>query len=264
MSAAGLQELVGQVTALSVTAIKGTRVLGVDEVELGPFGARGDRRFFVIDARDRMVNGKVLGELQAVVADYDEDSGALGLSFPDGTRVAGAVRLGDDVQARFFSMVRTVELVDGPWSQALSDHVGQPLRLVRTATAIDRGRDGAASLVSRASLRRLAQEGGLDRIDGRRFRMLIEIDGVPAHAEDGFVGHTVAVGETVIRFNGHVGRCLITRRDPDTGVVDLPTLDLLRSYRGELEADEPLPFGIYGAVRRGGVVRVGDRVTVQR
>jgi uncharacterized protein YcbX len=88
--------------------------------------------------------------------------------------------------------------------------------------------------------------------------MLIEIDGVPAHAEDGFVGHTVAVGETVIRFNGHVGRCIITRRDPDSGVVDLPTLDLLGSYRGGLETSEPLAFGIYGAVRRGGTVRIGE------
>ncbi len=62
--------------------------------------------------------------------------------------------------------------------------------------------------------------------------------------------------------HGHVGRCLITSRDPETGVVDLPTLDLLGSYRGDLDTTEPLPFGIYGEVVREGAVRVGDEVAL--
>ena len=57
---------------------------------------------------------------------------------------------------------------------------------------------------------------------------------------------------------------MITTRDPETGVVDLKTLHLLQSYRGELETDEPLPFGVYGAVRRAGRIRVGDPVRVDR
>jgi MOSC domain-containing protein YiiM len=44
--------------------------------------------------------------------------------------------------------------------------------------------------------------------------------------------------------------------------VTLPTLDLLRSYRAELGSTEPLPFGVYGRVLEGGLVRVGDPVTV--
>jgi uncharacterized protein YcbX len=264
MTAGGLGELSGEVTALAVTAVKGTRVVNVEEIELGPAGARGDRRFFVIDDRGRMVNGKHYGALQSVIASYDELGGTLCLRFPDGRSVAGTIADGGEVEARFFSTMRTGVLVDGPWSAAISEHVGQPLRLVQTRSAVDRGRDGAASLISRASLERLAEEGGIDAIDARRFRMLIEIDGVPPHAEDGFVGHTVAVGETVIRFSGHVGRCIITRRDPDSGVVDLPTLDLLSSYRGGVETSEPLAVGIYGAVRRGGTIRLGDPVRVER
>ena len=259
-----LDELTGTVTALSLTAVKGTRLMEVDEIELGLAGARGDRRFFVIDERGRMVNGKHFGELQTVVASYDEESATLTLVFPDGRELAAPVTPAGQVETSFYSVARRAELVDGPFAEALSAHVGQPLRLVRTGSAVDRGRDGAATLVSRGSLGRLAGEGGLEQIDARRFRMLIEIDGIPAHAEDRFVGHTVAVGETVIRFNGYVGRCMITSRDPDTGAVDLPTLDLLRSYRGELETDEPLPFGVYGAVRRTGRIRIGDPVCVDR
>ncbi len=63
--------------------------------------------------------------------------------------------------------------------------------------------------------------------------------------------------------HGHVGRCIVTSRHPESGVVDLPTLDLLRSFRSGLDTTEPLPFGVYGEVLRAGVVHVGDRVEVQ-
>ena len=92
--------------------------------------------------------------------------------------------------------------------------------------------------------------------------MLIEVDGVPAHAEDEWVGNEVRAGEALIRFEGHVGRCLITSRDPDSGEIDLPTLDLLRGYRGDADTTEPLSFGIHGRVLEPGAVRVGDPVAV--
>jgi uncharacterized protein YcbX len=90
--------------------------------------------------------------------------------------------------------------------------------------------------------------------------MLVQVEGVAPHAEDRWIKREVQIGESTVRFSGNVGRCLITSRDPDTGAVDLPTLDLLRGYRGALHATEPLPFGIYGEVVSGGTVRVGDPV----
>jgi uncharacterized protein YcbX len=75
------------------------------------------------------------------------------------------------------------------------------------------------------------------------------------------VGRRTRVGEAVIAWGGHVGRCLVTSRDPDTGQIDLPTLDILRDYRGHCATTEPLPFGIYGAVLEPGTARVGDPVT---
>jgi uncharacterized protein YcbX len=95
----------------------------------------------------------------------------------------------------------------------------------------------------------------------RRFRMLIEIDGVEAHAEDRWVGREVRLGAAKVEFGGHVGRCVITTRDPDTGAVDLPTLKMLGSYRLDLDTTEPLAFGIHGRVLEPGTVRVGDAVT---
>jgi MOSC domain-containing protein len=252
-----------RVVALSLTPVKGLRLLARDAVSLGRDGVRDNRRFYLIDERDRMVNAKQVGELEAVVAEYDDVARRLVLTFPDGRVVAGVVDLREVVSTRFFSRMRDARVVAGPWAEALSSHVGQALRLVEPlgdgAGAVDRGRAGAASLVSRASLRRLEREADAS-VDPRRFRMLVEVDGVDAHAEDAWVGADVRVGNATVRFHGHVGRCLVTSRDPDTGELDLPTLDLLGAYRRSAVTTEPLAFGIYGEVVDPGVVRVGDPV----
>jgi uncharacterized protein YcbX len=248
------------ITALSVTPIKSTRLQLVDAVELDELGALGNRRFFVIDERDHMINGKRFGPLQQVVAECAGDT--LRLSFDDGSSVQASISLGEEITAKFFSGDVTGRLVNGPFSDALSSQLGRPLRIVEAIGSVDRGRFGGVSLISRASLARLADEADEESVDGRRFRMLIEIDGVAAHDEDRWVGRSARLGDAVVRFRGHVGRCLTTSRDPETGEVTLPTLDLLRAYRDSSESTEPLPFGIYGEVVTGGTVRVGDAVSV--
>jgi uncharacterized protein YcbX len=250
------------VRTLSTTPVKATRLHTVERVVLDAGGAQGDRRFYVIDARDRMVNGMHFGELTALVAEYAEDQRQLRITLPDHRIVEGEIRLGETVSARFYSEPVVAHLIDGPWSGALSEYAGQPLRLVQAADrrAVDRGTDGGVTLISTASLEKLAEVGDRDTIDPRRFRMLIEIDGLDAHAEDQWVGHSARVGKATVRFHGHVGRCLITSRDPETGSIDVPTLDILRRYRRDLGTTEPLPFGIYGEVVEPGVVRVGDAV----
>ena len=198
-----------------------------------------------------------------VVSEADRDGRVLALRFPDGTVVAGEVEPGEPVETGFFGRPVQGHLVDGPWSQALSDFAGARLRLIRAdepGAGSDRGARGTVSLVSAASLERLAAEAGVDAVDGRRFRMLFTIDGVAAHEEDGWVGRDVAVGDAVLRPNGLVGRCAVTTHDPDTGVPTLDTLHVLRAYRGDVPTDEPLPFGVWGEVVRPGRVAVGDSV----
>lgn len=248
------------VTALATTPVKGMRLEAVDAIELGELGARGNRAFYLIDERGSMVNAKRLGALHTIVPSYDLDAGTLALRFPDGARVAGTVEYGDVLQTRFLSSQRAARELRGPWSAALSSYFDQPLRVVAPEVGADRGRAGATSIISRASLRRLAEVAERDSVDARRFRMLIEIEGVSAHEEDGWIGRRIRVGEATLRMHGNIGRCLVTSRDAETGEIDLPTLDLLRDYRGELESSEPLPFGIYGEVVAGGDVRLGDPV----
>lgn len=250
------------VAGLAISPVKGTRLHAVDELRLECYGVRGNRRFYLIDERARMINGKQLGELNAIVADYSCAERRLTLTFLDGRVVEGVVALGASVATRFYSGSLAGRLVDGPWSAALSEYAGQPLRLVDAGDggAVDRGASGAVSLISRASLARLATVAGQSEVDSRRFRMLIEIEGVGAHAEDAWVGRRVRVGEALVAFNGHVGRCLVTSRHPETGRIDLPTLELLGRYRGELDTTEPLPFGVYGEAVSAGTIRLGDAV----
>ncbi|MGZ4168556.1 MAG: MOSC domain-containing protein [Solirubrobacteraceae bacterium] len=251
------------VTGLVTTPVKGTRVHEVPHIELGDRGARGDRAFFVIDERGWMMNGKNFKTLQTVVADYDLTAGTLALTFPDGDRADGVVEYGETVTTRFFSRPKEARELRGPWSAALSEFFGQPLRLVATESAVDRGREGAISVISRASLRHLADVAECDTVDGRRFRMLIEVDGIGAHEEDAWLGRRVRIGAALVRPQGHVGRCVITTRNPDTAEGDLDTLKLLATYRHKLDTTEPLAFGIHGEVLEGGSVRIGDPVTVE-
>jgi hypothetical protein len=251
------------VTALATTPVKGTRLRDVPAIELGPHGAAGDRAFFVIDERGRMVNGKNFNTLLTVVADYDREASRLTLTFPDGARAGGEVLFGDAITTSFFSEPKEAREVRGPWSEALSEFFGAPLRLVATNSAVDRGPEGAISVISRASLGRLAGVAEREAVDARRFRMLIEVDGIGAHEEDDWLGRRVRIGAALVRPHGHVGRCAVTTRDPETAESDLNTLKLLATYRHKLDTTEPLAFGIHGEVLEGGPVRLGDAVAVE-
>lgn len=252
------------VTALAIAAVKGTQLRNVDSVDLDVRGVRENRRFFLIDERDEMVNATHLGALNTIVSEYSDAERRLSLRFDDGRVLEDEVRLGEEVETSFYRQPTRARLVLGDWSDAVSDLLGQPLRLVEAGPdgAVDRRVDGAATLISRGSLERLAEAAKRSSVDARRFRMLIEIDGVEPHGEDGWVGCRLRVGETVLRGRGHVGRCVITNRHPETGEIDLQTLRLLGGYRREVETTEPVAFGIYGDVVEPGRIRVGDPVAV--
>ena len=247
---------------ISIAPVKSLGLVHPDEVVLERGGVRGNRRFWLVDEDGRLFNNKRHGPMVRVRTEWDEDTRELALMFPDGRRVEGMVELGDAVDAEMYAHPHPSRRVLGPWEDAISEHVGRRLTLLWAEDhAADRGyRGGTVSLLSRASLERLREEAGAEqRVDGRRFRMLFEIDGVDAHEEDEWLGTQVGVGDATILLNGDVGRCLVTSHDPDRGVTDLDTLGVLAKYRRE-GRKEPLPFGVYGSVAVPGRVRVGDVV----
>jgi uncharacterized protein YcbX len=253
----------GVVSWITYAPVKGLGLLSADEVQLEAAGVRGNRRFHLIGADGRLVNGKAAGQLVQVGASSDPDGRSLSLAFPDGSLVAGEVETGAAVETNFYGSPVAGHRVRGPFSGALSEFAGRTLQLVRVdepGAGNDRGSGGSVSIVSRAALDLLAREAGVEEVDGRRFRMLFGIDGVEAHAEDGWLGRRVAFGDAVVVVRGLVGRCAVTSQNPDTGVKDLDTLRTIRRYRPEVEGEEPLPLGVFGAVDTPGRVRLGDAV----
>jgi uncharacterized protein YcbX len=251
-----------RVARISIAPVKSLGLVHPDEVLVEPYGVPGNRRFWLTDEDGRLFNGKRNGPMVGIRPEWDEESQVLALTFPDGRRVEGVVELGEHVAAEMYREALPSRRVRGPWEDEISAFVGRPLRLLwAEGHAVDRcARGGSVSLVSRASLDQLGAEAGAPGpVDGRRFRMLFEIDGVEAHAEDGWLGRQVQIGDTTVVLNGDVGRCVVTSQNPDTGIPDLDTLRTLAAYRRE-GVVEDLPFGLYGEVAVPGRVRVGDAV----
>lgn len=247
---------------IATTPVKALAVDLVDEVELTEHGPRGDRLFYLVDENDRLVSNKGLGILQQVHGRFVLETRELSLRMPDGLTVAAVVELAEETETGFSGRSRKVaRRVVGPWAEALSSLTEKTIRVMAADTpAVDRGPASVATLLSTGSLRALGDELGVDEVDSRRFRMHFGVDGVRPHAEDGWLGKRVRIGGAVIVPQGNVGRCAVTTQHPDTGRPDLDTLKALARYRGELEATEPLPFGVYAAVVEPGQVRVGDPV----
>jgi uncharacterized protein len=253
---------VTRVAWLSVAPVKGLALSNRDELLLERGGVSENRRFYLVDEAGQRFGLLRHGPLALVRADYDEPDERLTLRFPDGETVDATIELGSPVTTDFFGRPVAGREVVGPWSDALSRYARRSIRLVRADNAgagVDRGNHGSISIVSQASLDELARRTNTDEVDARRFRMLIGVDGCPAHAEDDWLGGEVRIGEALVRIRGEVGRCAITTQNPDSGKPDLDTLRTIRAYRPRRD-EKQIPFGVYGDVVEPGRVRVGDSV----
>jgi uncharacterized protein YcbX len=251
------------VTRISIAPVKGLALVHPDEVELERIGVAANRRFHVVDATGRRYNQIRNGTLVRIKPTYDPEAEHLTLAFPDGTAVSAHIELGDETTTDFYGRPVPGREVKGPFADALSRYAARPLRLIQSppGAAVDRAR-GHVSLISEASLEALGAHGNHNRpVDGRRFRMLFQVDGLDAHGEDEWLGRRVRIGDALIDLRGTVGRCAITTQNPDTGVPDFDTLRTIESYRGftkKRAGQRELDFGVYGEVLEPGRVRVGD------
>ena len=240
-----------RVARINVTPVKSLRLNHPEEIELVPDGAREDRRFLLIDAGRRLYNGKRDTTLCRTGASWDARSRQLEVSLFDGTTVDGEVPVGSATVVEVYGRPLRARLVEGPWADALSDLVGRSLTLVERDDGGWATDDRPASLVARASL------GTIDG-DGRRFRMLLELDGVSAHGEDEWRNRRIHVGEATLLVGDPTPRCAVPSANPDSGVRDRDVLRELLEKRGPVEGDACM--GVYAEVLEPGLVRVGDAV----
>jgi len=250
---------VAVVAALALAPVKGLRLVPVDAVDVRASGPVGDRRFLLREPDGRIALTMRNPRLVQVVPAWDAERDELALAFPDGARVAGPVARGEAVTTALYDGRRVAgHLVEGPFSDALSEHAGHPVALVMREDTETGGDDSPVTLMSRASLHALGAALGDGGLDGRRFRMTIEIDGVPAWEEHGWAGREVRAGDAVLRVAAPTERCAVTTRSPDDGHRDAPVLKALADLRGK----DDVTFGVWCDVVAPGRVRVGDPIVV--
>ncbi len=244
-----------------MTPVKCFRLNHPDEVLLGPEGVAGNRLFFLVSSHGERLRSSRTPWPIVVSADYDRAGDVLTMTFPGGVEVsASAAATGDALECEIGKRPQAYRLVPGPWDDLLSELGGHGVRLARIeqvgATMVE-----PLTIMSAASVARLAREAGLESIDSRRFRSLFELEGCEEHAEDGWQGRRLRAGEALIEVGEPVIRCAVTTRDPDTGERDFDALAWIAGYRGRGD-DGEIFFARYGRVVEPGLVRVGDDVQV--
>ena len=240
-----------RVSRINTTPVKSLRLHHPDSVELGPDGAREDRRFLFVDDGRRLYNGKRDTSLVRTTASWDSGSRVLSMTVPSGEPIeAVAVRSRPEVVEVYGRQVRG-HAIEGPWADAVSDLVGRSLTLVERDDGAWATDSRPATLVSGSSL-------ALIDGDGRRFRMLLELDGLEALAEEAWGGRRVRVGEATLLVGDPTPRCAVPSASPDTGCRDRDVLRELLERRGPLDGEACL--GVYAEVLEPGAVRVGDEV----
>jgi uncharacterized protein YcbX len=249
------------VSRLSIAPVKGLALEHPDEIDLTPIGVVEDRRFFLVDDSGRLIDGLLAGRMVQVKAHVDPEATTLRMIFPDGTVLEDDVRPGEPVITRMYGRMVLGHHIDGPWAAALEPFADRRLHLICTNRPGGTREKHPATLITDGSLDLLGAHLGSGPVDGRRFRMLIELSGGEAHEEDTWIGRRIELGQTRMLVSKPVARCAITTQDPDTGARDLDTLRTIISYRG-LRDGENVDFGLYGEVERAGRIRLGDEVRV--
>lgn len=247
------------VARLSVTPVKSLALHHPEEVLLERCGVARNRRFYLVREDGRLLAGVHHGPLATIRADWDEHAERLRLVFPDGSVVEDEIRLGEPLTTDFWGHRVTGRVVRGRWADELSAFARRPLRLVK-ADEPGGGVDvEPITLVSLESVEELARRSGRAAVDGRRFRMLVDVRGCAPHEEDSWAGRVVRVGAAVVEVTGPVPRCATTTRDPSTGLRDFDALRAIAAYRGRRNGKK-VDFGVYARVLAPGRAAVGDAV----
>jgi uncharacterized protein len=221
------------VTALFRYPVKSLVGEELREVDIDRRGVTGDRLWSVRDPDGKLGSGKSsrrfrrMDGLLALSAAYDESVPVL--TFPHGRVVRG-----DDEAVH----------------EALSGHVGRPVRLEREER-VSHFDEGPLHLVTTASLERVSRARGVP-VDIRRLRANVLVEST--EVEDAWTGRRLAIGDdVVVQVLYPMPRCVM---------LDLPQRGL-PADRGLLRAVTETNLGELGVVAdvvTPGRVRLGDGV----
>jgi uncharacterized protein len=245
------------VARFNVTPVKSTALHHPDSIDLRRDGAVGDRRFLFARSDGTRLRGISKAPLMPIVSTWSVADERLTMCFPDGSSAEGsALPVGERVYIKLFDRTVQARAIDPAFTEAVRRVVvDETLTVFRVDEPEFAGGFHRASVISLASIADVGSRGGDARLDPRRFRMLIELEGLEAYAEDGWLGRRLRLGDVVIRLGQRIHRCVMTNLAPDTGENDFDTLKVLARHR---KVGTELLLGVYGDVERPGRIEVGD------
>jgi uncharacterized protein YcbX len=248
-----------RVTRLQVAPVKALAVVSRSSVYLEKEGVAEDRRLFLMREDGSVVTQRAFPGLTRVRPELDmaDGPGVLKVGLPDGRSASSELTItGEVVRTRLFGRVLVGTVVSGPVADALSDHVGERLRLVLTHGPGMGWDEAPVSVVSRASIADVCAGAPASTSNSVRFRMLVEVDGVTAYEEDSWVGNHVAIGQCLVNVTNALQRCIVINGNPETGIKDWDGVKALVQRRGRAN----VTVGVIGEVLEPGAVQVGDHV----
>ena len=252
---------VATVARFNVTPVKSTSLQHPEAIDLRREGAVGDRRFVFARADGTRLSGISKAPLMPIRSTWNIDDELLTMSFPDGSTVRGSsLPSGELVEIRLFDRPVPARTVDGVFTDAVRGLVDETLTLFRVEEPEYGGGSHRASIMSLASVADVGSRGGEKDLDPRRFRMLIEVDGIEPYREDAWADRSARIGEAILRFGARMPRCDMTTLSPDTGLKDFDTLAILAEHR---RVGSELLLGVYGDVVEPGRIKLGDAVELQ-
>jgi uncharacterized protein YcbX len=244
------------VARFNVTPVKSTALHHPDAIDLQREGAVGDRRFLFARPDGTRLRGVSKAPLMPIVSTWSVADERLAMRFPDGSSAEGsALPTGERVDIKLFDRTVPARAIDPVFTEAVHRLVDETLTVFRVEEPEFGGGIHRASIISLASVADVGSRGGHAKLDPRRFRMLIEVDGIEAYAEDGWQGRRLRLGDAVIHLGRRIHRCVMTNLAPDTGMSDFDTLKVLAQHR---QVGTELLLGVSGDVERPGRIAVGD------
>jgi len=237
----------GRVVALWRYPVKSFLGERLEQASVGPGGVDGDRRFALRDvASGHVLSAKKFSKLLTARAEIR--NGEVMLTLPE----TGAFALGDSRTRATLSawLDRDVEVA------AASGDEERPVVEGDLGTFLGRAGgffdSSAVHVVTTSTLAALTKLHPNGRFDPRRFRPNIVLETTePGFLEETWLGGTLELGDVLLEITKPCSRCVMTTHAQEDLPVDR---DILRTV--DKHNDEHV--GVYGIVRRSGIVRVGD------
>jgi uncharacterized protein len=275
----------GSVRALWRYPVKSMLGEQIESCEVTPRGLAGDRAYALVDASDGKIasakNPRKWAKLFECRAELVERPRTVRITLPSGDTIAADDPGAGKLLSRFLGRTAVLEtsaaeapILEELWLDGAPD--GRAVTDERIARGSPRGTFfdyAVVHLVTTATLKRLSELHPQGRFDERRFRpnVLVSVsDGESGFVENGWVGKTLAVGDSVrLAVTDPCARCIMATLAQEDLPADPGILRTAARHNslvgGEARGPEGLyaaSVGVYARVLTGGVVRQGDSITV--